>query len=64
MNSRLAGGSRSSGSKASGGSGFDWLGAAESVAGAVFGGEDSTDDSGSDFSSKSSIIRIPNDRGF
>jgi hypothetical protein len=50
MNSRLAGTSRissSTGASGSGDGGFDWLGAAESVAGAVFG-EDSTDDSGND----------------
>lgn len=56
MDSRLASTSRvfsSTGSSGSGSGGFDWRGAAESVAGALFGGEDSTDDSRSDSMLKS-----------
>jgi len=56
MDSRLASTSRvfsGTGSSGSGSGGFDWRGAAESVAGALFGGEDSTDDSRSDSMLKS-----------
>lgn len=53
MNRRLASGSRSISTEATGSSDFDWLGAAESVAEAMFGGEDSTDDSRRDSMLKS-----------
>ncbi|SAL56077.1 hypothetical protein AWB70_04839 [Caballeronia cordobensis] len=56
-----ADGATSSGGADGGGSGFNWLGAAEAVAGAVLGGARSDDDSGGD-----SMLRSfddPDDRG-